>query len=500
MRSRAFLLTTMMAAMVGCVTPAQADPAELNSWCAQVKQPSSIALCSDPELRQLAIDRNHAFEAARARLSPEAYSRLLREQKTWVRSYSAGCGIDIIVPPTLPLQPEVLSCLKRAGQARVEYLRNYVDGGARPGQPRVIEQPPPSVPAPVPAMAPTPNAFADSNAMSFSYKNDNLPGLAMEFRLIHATGVFVEHTADQFRLFVQQNNIAEAGSVAATVIINSNGGSVAEALDMGQFIRQMGFDTEVDSECYSACTIAFLGGVHRYVDRNAMFGVHRVSSASPLDSTSALDLGQISIVEIAEYAEFMGIGTRFVSTMMEAGPNEINLLSHDQLSQYEIITKAFSTQWEIKVRDGYFYLLSATRANNGYHKMMFICDGKGGLLLGILYNATGKFQENVLKWTKIYELDIDGKEFPLPSNEIVGRVQPSSASYLFVTVHVSPRIYSLLASTRILGFKMLPSSRMIYAGWDSDFASGHDKFIEYTKSCELGVASHKEGLNGTASP
>ena len=40
----------------------------------------------------------------------------------------------------------------------------------------------------------------------------------MQFRLIYATGVFTPHTADRFRLFVQQNKIADPGSVAADVI------------------------------------------------------------------------------------------------------------------------------------------------------------------------------------------------------------------------------------------------------------------------------------------
>jgi hypothetical protein len=69
-----------------------ADPTELDAWCAQARQPSSIALCSDPELRELAIDRNHAFEAARASLSADAYNALLREHKGWGRSHSTGWG------------------------------------------------------------------------------------------------------------------------------------------------------------------------------------------------------------------------------------------------------------------------------------------------------------------------------------------------------------------------------------------------------------------------
>jgi hypothetical protein len=73
------VLPATLATMVGCSLSALADPTELDAWCAQAKQPSSLALCSDPELRELAIERHHAFEAARARLSADANSALLRE-------------------------------------------------------------------------------------------------------------------------------------------------------------------------------------------------------------------------------------------------------------------------------------------------------------------------------------------------------------------------------------------------------------------------------------
>lgn len=109
-------------------TSCMANPAKLDSWCLQAKQPSSTALCSDPELREMAIQRNHAFEAARARLSVDAYDALLSDQKGWVHSYSTACGISETIPPMLPLPAQTLECMKRAGRARVEYLWNYVGG------------------------------------------------------------------------------------------------------------------------------------------------------------------------------------------------------------------------------------------------------------------------------------------------------------------------------------------------------------------------------------
>src|SRR5947209_5939367 len=96
----------ILAAMI-CACPIRANPAELDSWCSQAKRPSSIALCSDPELRELAIQRNKAFDAARARLSVDAYNALLRDQNGWVRSYSSACGVTDAQPPSLPLSTEI---------------------------------------------------------------------------------------------------------------------------------------------------------------------------------------------------------------------------------------------------------------------------------------------------------------------------------------------------------------------------------------------------------
>jgi hypothetical protein len=176
--------------------------------------------------------------------------------------------------------------------------------------------------------------------MTFTYKNDHFAQLGMDFRLVHATGVFVKGTAAEFRLYLEQNKIKNG----AVVILESDGGSVAEALSMGRMIRQMGFDTEVNTHCFSSCTLAFLGGVRRNVRGvGAEFGVHRVSTNARLDPAQALDMGQIAIAQIVEYSAFMGVDPSFVTALTAAGPDQINLLSHDQLLKYKIVSTPFTT-------------------------------------------------------------------------------------------------------------------------------------------------------------
>src|ERR1700730_6396047 len=89
----------------------RAEAAPLDEWCAQVKAPSSIALCSDPELRALAVERQQVFNAARGRIGEARYPELAADQGAWVASYLKACGIAQDVPPPLPLATSVRNCM-----------------------------------------------------------------------------------------------------------------------------------------------------------------------------------------------------------------------------------------------------------------------------------------------------------------------------------------------------------------------------------------------------
>src|SRR5271165_4240580 len=158
--------------------------------------------------------------------------------------------------------------------------------------------------------------LAQETPMTFEYKADHFPGI-MDFRLIFAEGVITQGTAERFARLVKDKQISDG----AVVIFNSPGGLVAEALEFGRLIRTAGFETSLgtkdrkDGVCFSACTLAFLGGVRRTIGSNMLFGVHRVSTTVPLTSAEALDMGQISIGQIVEYVSYMGVKTNFVTVL-----------------------------------------------------------------------------------------------------------------------------------------------------------------------------------------
>jgi uncharacterized protein len=94
--------------------------------CGNATLPSSIVICSDPELIRIADERQQAVNEARERLSPEQFRALLDEQNAWIRTYARACGVPPDEgPPELPVSRSMKACFKRAGEERTAYIRSY---------------------------------------------------------------------------------------------------------------------------------------------------------------------------------------------------------------------------------------------------------------------------------------------------------------------------------------------------------------------------------------
>jgi hypothetical protein len=59
--------------------------------------------------------------------------------------------------------------------------------------------------------------------------------------------------------------------------LQSPGGRIAESVSLARLIRRHSLDTYVESECDSACTVAFLSGRERIATLDARLGFHRSS-------------------------------------------------------------------------------------------------------------------------------------------------------------------------------------------------------------------------------
>jgi hypothetical protein len=92
-----------------------------------------------------------------------------------------------------------------------------------------------------------------------------------------ATGTITPGISENFAA-----EIGKRGDYIKTVVLNSPGGSVADAMAMGRLIRESKFATEVGAGkyCASSCPLVFAGGVERRSGDKAVIGVHQVAALS----------------------------------------------------------------------------------------------------------------------------------------------------------------------------------------------------------------------------
>src|SRR6516225_12389265 len=112
------LLALMLGLILGSGTAAAFE-------CAGLTMPSSIVICSDPELMRLADERQAAIYEARARIGEDRWPELWENQKAWVRSYATTCGVPPDRPPQVPVPIPVKECFMQAAEARTAFIRAY---------------------------------------------------------------------------------------------------------------------------------------------------------------------------------------------------------------------------------------------------------------------------------------------------------------------------------------------------------------------------------------
>lgn len=162
--------------------------------------------------------------------------------------------------------------------------------------------------------------------------------LAADGRLI-ATGTIFPGTADAFA-----TEIAKRGSYVKTVVLQSPGGSVQDALAMGRLIRQKNFHTEVEAGryCASSCPLVFAGGLERRAGVKALIGVHQVSSGMrelvPL--RDGMEDAQRISAACQKYLRDMGVDLGVWVHAMETPKDELYYFKPAELVSLKLATQA----------------------------------------------------------------------------------------------------------------------------------------------------------------
>ncbi len=140
----------------------------------------------------------------------------------------------------------------------------------------------------------------------------------IDFTLIMIKGEIVEGDSQRFR------DISDSLE-KATVVLESPGGLLRDALEIGAEIRIRNFATMVsaDAECYSACALIWVAGARRYMSRSSLIGFHAAYHES---NGEYLESGMAN-AEIGSFMAHLGYRIEAIRFFTYAGPTEFLLLT-----------------------------------------------------------------------------------------------------------------------------------------------------------------------------
>jgi hypothetical protein len=166
---------------------------------------------------------------------------------------------------------------------------------------------------------------------------------AMTFELVSggrlmATGTITPGSSQAFAAEVERR-----GDYVKTVVLNSPGGSVVDALAMGRLIRERKFATEVEAGkyCASSCPLMFAGGIERRAGDRAVIGVHQVAAIKAAAKGPPRD--EMSIVQTISarcerYLGEMGVDVRVWLHAMETPHDRLFVFKPDELKSLTLVT------------------------------------------------------------------------------------------------------------------------------------------------------------------
>jgi len=220
---------------------------------------------------------------------------------------------------------------------------------------------------------------------------------------VTATGAITAESARDFETFAKANNIR-----GATLVLDSDGGSVLGALALGRAVRKLEMITMVGrmldldaadgdakrarllprAYCESMCAFVLLAGVERYVPAEARVLVHQIWLGDRRDDPTAanysaedLVLVQRDIGRLAQYTVEMGGGIDLLEAALRIPPWEpMRQLTRDELRGMNIVTADDAPIGAVAATTSSAVLASGARTAAG-ERSWVLADNSGARLL-----------------------------------------------------------------------------------------------------------------------
>jgi hypothetical protein len=119
------------------------------------------------------------------------------------------------------------------------------------------------------------------------------------------------------------------GRLISAVRLDSSGGSLAEAVRLGDLIRRAKLPTVVaaGSHCVSACFLVFAAGIEKFAHRDARIGVHGASDAFGRETART----EAATIAMARIASTFGVPPSIIGRMVITPAQDIAWLNNEDL-------------------------------------------------------------------------------------------------------------------------------------------------------------------------
>jgi hypothetical protein len=242
------------------------------------------------------------------------------------------------------------------------------------------------------------------------------------------------------------------------VWLNSPGGNLFAGMQLGRIIRARGASTHIidhrtlrPGECYSACSLTFLGGVYRFNDNAARYGVHRASLGP---AAGDVDRGNHLSAAVASYLREMGADPRLLELWMKARPDEMYVLSRREAEDLGVVNNGRRPpEWSIAVSAGRPRLQGRQATIDGTATVLISCDEQQ-TVFDSAYAAAGPGERpDTRGWSHWLTIDGSGEArlTPLRITDDDGAVRS--------TFVVTPELVRRMRGAKRIGLRMEPPSR-----------------------------------------
>lgn len=189
-----------------------------------------------------------------------------------------------------------------------------------------------------------------------------------------------------------------------SVALDSPGGNLAEGIELGEFFRKKNLTTVVakyspkpplqeeweysanaeriaGAKCYSACALAFMGGVDRSVEDDSKIGFHQF--AGKFNETSNISHAELETSTqsisalISSYLRRMGAKQELFEVMSSTLPNEMYVLNEKELMDFGVTPSDKFSAFVLKAKSGEIVASAVnprnTRGLEKLYEMEFFC-------------------------------------------------------------------------------------------------------------------------------